>query len=113
MTTGALIAEVRLAAGLSQSALARRAGTSQATISAYESGDKSPSAVTLERLVAACGRRLTTRPAPRTVLRPGAAVLNARGRILAEVLDLAERLPATHKPTTGFPGLPRTNDIAR
>jgi len=55
----ALLREARLAAGLSQRELARRAGTSQPAIARYEGGLATPSWGTLERLAAACGRRLT------------------------------------------------------
>jgi uncharacterized protein len=47
---------MRLAAGLSQRDLARRAGTSQPAIARYERGIASPSWETLQRLAAACGR---------------------------------------------------------
>jgi transcriptional regulator with XRE-family HTH domain len=88
-----LIREARLAAGLTQAQLAARSGTSQATLSAYEGGAKSPSATTLARILAAAGRRLTTTAASRPVVRPGRDELERRGRVLAQVLDLAERLP--------------------
>ncbi len=55
---GALIRDTRVGAGLSQRALAKRAGTSQPAIARYESGVSSPSWGTLERLTGACGRRL-------------------------------------------------------
>ena len=48
----------RRAAGLSQRALARRAGTSQPAVARYERGVATPSLETLQRLTAACGRRL-------------------------------------------------------
>jgi transcriptional regulator with XRE-family HTH domain len=49
---------MRSAAGLSQRALARRAGTSQPAIARYERGVATPAWETLERLAAACGRRV-------------------------------------------------------
>jgi transcriptional regulator with XRE-family HTH domain len=52
---GNLIKQARLTAGLSQRELARRAGTSQATLSAYERGEKSPSVDTLARVVRSAG----------------------------------------------------------
>ena len=60
MTTwaGNLIKLARHDAGLSQRALAKQAGTSQATLSAYETGRKSPSLETLARIVRAAGRDL-------------------------------------------------------
>ena len=54
-----LIKESRLAAGLTQAELARRAGTSQPAIAAYEAGDKVPRVATLERLLEATGASLT------------------------------------------------------
>lgn len=54
----ALVRDTRIAAGLSQRALAQRAGTSQSAIARYEGGVATPSWQTLQRLVAACGQRL-------------------------------------------------------
>jgi transcriptional regulator with XRE-family HTH domain len=61
-----LVRELRLAAGLSQRALARRAGTSQPAIARYERGAATPSWETLQRLAAACGRwvRISTGMVP-------------------------------------------------
>ncbi|MDQ3659574.1 MAG: helix-turn-helix domain-containing protein [Actinomycetota bacterium] len=58
---GNLIKLARLEGGLSQRELARRAGTSQATMSAYETGRKSPSLETLSRIVRAAGQDLRIR----------------------------------------------------
>jgi transcriptional regulator with XRE-family HTH domain len=55
---GALVRDARLAAGLSQRALARRAGTSQPAVARYETGAASPSWETLQRLAEACGKQL-------------------------------------------------------
>jgi transcriptional regulator with XRE-family HTH domain len=57
-TAASLVLEMRMAAGLSQRALAERAGTSQPAIVRYERGGATPSLETLERLARACGRRL-------------------------------------------------------
>lgn len=61
-----LVYELRLAAGLSQRALALRAGTSQPAIARYERGAATPSWETLQRLAAACGRwvRISTGVVP-------------------------------------------------
>lgn len=56
-----LLRKVRTRAGLTQSELARRAGTSQAAVARYESGDVSPMVSTLERLLAAGGFHLDLR----------------------------------------------------
>lgn len=58
---GNLIKLARREAGLSQRELARRARTSQATLSAYETGRKSPSLETLARIVRAAGQDLRIR----------------------------------------------------
>lgn len=90
------IESARRAAGLSQSALAGRAGTSQAAVSAYEAGRKTPSAVTFTRLLAASGARLDIRAARSPVRSPSLAERERRGRILVQVIELAEALPARH-----------------
>lgn len=59
-----LIRELRVGAGLSQRALAQRAGTSQPAIARYERGVATPSWETLQRLAAACGWRLGLDPEP-------------------------------------------------
>jgi transcriptional regulator with XRE-family HTH domain len=53
-----LVRELRLGAGLSQRALARRASTSQPAVARYERGVATPSWETLQRLAMACGRRV-------------------------------------------------------
>jgi transcriptional regulator with XRE-family HTH domain len=55
---GELIRARRQAHGLSQRRLALRAGTSQAAIAAIESGRRSPTVETLERLLMALGEEL-------------------------------------------------------
>ena len=54
----------RVAAGLSQRHLAARAGTTQAMVARYESGEASPTVATLRRLLAACGQRLDLGTSP-------------------------------------------------
>lgn len=58
-----LLRSARRRAGLTQAELARRAGTSRTTVSAYEAGRKSPSTATMERLLQAAGARLAAEPA--------------------------------------------------
>src|SRR5262245_58653184 len=53
MTAGSLIRSARQQQGLSQSELARRAGTSQSAVARIESGRTSPTVETLERLAGA------------------------------------------------------------
>ena len=109
MDAAATIRSVRRQAGLSQGELAARAGTSQATVSAYENGAKEPSTTTFERLLAAAGWRLTVEPSPRhVVVGRTYADLDRAGRVLAEVLALAEALPVRHTPTLRYPPLRRS-----
>lgn len=96
----------RLTAGRTQTELAAEANTSQATISAYESGAKQPSIETLGRLLAPLGYRLTAQPGAAGVRQPSAAELEAAARTLGDVIGLAEALPARHEPTLRFPRLP-------
>jgi transcriptional regulator with XRE-family HTH domain len=53
-----LVRGMRLAAGLSQRGLARRAGTSQPAVARYERGVATPSWETMQRIAHACGRQL-------------------------------------------------------
>jgi transcriptional regulator with XRE-family HTH domain len=62
MEPGELLEQVRFNAGLTQEELARRAGTSRPTLSAYEHGRKSPTADTLARLLAVAGWELAAQP---------------------------------------------------
>src|SRR3954471_506974 len=105
MDAGDAIKRARLRAGLTQHALAARAGTSQATISAYESGRKQPSLATLDRVLAATGARLEVVPGKRTARRPSRRELERVGRTLRDVMELAEALPVKHARALEFPRL--------
>src|SRR3954468_23438199 len=105
MNVPATLRSARRRAGLSQAGLAARASTSQATISAYESGRKAPSVATLERLLAASGARLAVEPAPAPVVDPSPRELSRRARTLVAVLELAAALPTRHEPALRFPRL--------
>lgn len=65
---GSLVNKLRRTAGLSQRALAQRAGTSQPAIARYERDAAVPSWETLQRLAEACGRhlRIDVEPIPAT-----------------------------------------------
>jgi transcriptional regulator with XRE-family HTH domain len=95
-----LLRSVRARAGMSQAELARRSGVPRTVINAYERGARQPAADTLAQLLAAAGSELVARPAPRVNLERNA-------RILEQVLDLAERLPARRRGRLGFPPLQR------
>lgn len=101
-------AELRVArrrAGLTQQELAERTGTSQATISAYENGQRRPSVRTLDRLLAATGSRLVVEHGRQPLLQPSHRQLEHAGRTLVDVLGLADALPSRPKPDLRFPRL--------
>ncbi|RFS87565.1 XRE family transcriptional regulator [Actinomadura spongiicola] len=58
---GNAVRERRLALGLSQAELAKRAGMTQPALSRLESGGPTPTIGTLERLAHALGARLTVK----------------------------------------------------
>ena len=62
MEPGELLERVRGSAGLTQEELARRAGTSRPTLSAYEHGRKSPTVATFARLLSEAGWELAAQP---------------------------------------------------
>jgi transcriptional regulator with XRE-family HTH domain len=107
MEAGATLRSARERAGLTQGELAARAGTSQATVSAYESGSKQPSVATFSRLLAAAGSRLTVEHAGAPLTEPSPAELARNGATLAEVIGLAEALPVRHARTLRYPRLDR------
>jgi transcriptional regulator with XRE-family HTH domain len=107
MDAGSTLQAARTRAGLTQGQLASRAGTSQATISAYENGSKQPTVATFSRLLAAAGARLAVEAAPAQLTEPSPAQLARAGRGLAQVLELAEALPVSHPPDLRFPRLER------
>jgi transcriptional regulator with XRE-family HTH domain len=106
MDIGSMILRVRSESGLTQAELAARSGTSQATLSAYEHGRKTPSARTLGRILAAAGFQLAAEPAERPVSMPSREQLDQRGETLVQVLELAAELPTRHSPTLRYPRLP-------
>lgn len=106
MSPGVQLKAARERVGMTQVELARRAATSQATISAYESGYKRPSVDTLARLLAATGSRLVVESGRQPVQWPSRAQLARSARSLSDVLGLAEALPTRHAPDLRFPRLP-------
>jgi transcriptional regulator with XRE-family HTH domain len=108
MNTGTTLREARDRAGLTQIQLAGRTGTSQATISAYESGRKQPAVETFDRLLAATGTRLVVEVNRPPVVVPSARQRDRNARTLHDVLALAEALPADHDEELRYPRLPAT-----
>jgi transcriptional regulator with XRE-family HTH domain len=93
-TAAEMIRDARIDAGLSQAKLARRAGIPRSVLNAYERGHRQPGANTLASILAATGHRLEVRPM---------VDLERNGRILAEVIDLAESLPRKRRGPLRYP----------
>jgi transcriptional regulator with XRE-family HTH domain len=87
MDVAALIKQARHEAGITQLELAHRAGTAQPAVAAYESGVRTPTLATLERLLDACEHDLQLDASPRT--RRGATSLEQLAPEIAEDLALA------------------------
>lgn len=80
----------------------RRAGTSHATILAYEQGTKTPGAATFLRLLEACGYGVQIRLDRRIRERDGLE----RGEELEQVLRLAEQFPVNVARRMSYPRWP-------
>jgi transcriptional regulator with XRE-family HTH domain len=89
MRAGELVRGLRERHGLSQAALAYRAGTTQQAISRIEQGKVSPTVDTLEHLAGACGEELVLEARPRGVpFEDSHLALSARAPV-AERAELA------------------------
>lgn len=76
MRTNLLIKEARRRAGITQTELARRLGTSQSVIARWESGRDEPSYRNLRRAVQACGFQIDIRLRPRDEHDSGLIAIN-------------------------------------
>lgn len=97
------IRQARLDANLSQVELAARAGTSQSALARYETGAALPTLPTLERLLAACGRRLEIQTPATRGSSPGSSMRGQLGpqasklrRQRRRLLDAAKRHGVGH-----------------
>lgn len=89
-----LLLQARRAAGLTQAALARKAGIPRSVLNAYERGHRQPGAEVFLSVIAAAGFEL----------RLSLWIDEARNaRILVEVIEFAESLPWRPRPTLRYP----------
>jgi transcriptional regulator with XRE-family HTH domain len=104
MDAARTLRRARLGAGLSLRALAGQAGTSHATLAAYEAGRAVPRVDTLDRILRAAGFA-TNIDVER---RPDATdeQRHAKGEELCDALELASMFPARHESTLHFPRFP-------
>jgi transcriptional regulator with XRE-family HTH domain len=94
----ATLLAARSEAGLSQRALAALAGTSGATIAAYERGTKEPRLSTLRRILLAAGMHLEWRYEPLASNRDTGGLTREEARSLALHRAIAARLAADPEP---------------
>ena len=94
----------RLGAGLSLRGLAERAGTSHATLAAYEAGRAVPRVDTLDRILRAAGYATDIEIGRRADAT--AAERRAKGQELLDALELAAMFPARHSRRLRFPRFP-------
>lgn len=88
LSVAATLRQARSSADLSQVDLAARAGTSQPALARYETGASLPTLPTLERLLAACGRRLEIQTPP---AEPSAPVTSIRSQLGPQATELRRR----------------------
>ncbi len=96
-----LIAQIRQTSGLSQAELARRSGLQSSVLSAYEHGRRQPSVSALARIARAAGLELEISPLT------DADALERSGRVLLDVLELADRMPSRPRGELTYPPLIR------
>lgn len=96
---GRLLDRAWVLSGLSLREIARRAGTSHATLSAYRNGRKMPSFATVMRIFDACDLAGDVELSPRVRSRNGID----RGEELEAVLRLAAAFPARPAKTLRYP----------
>jgi transcriptional regulator with XRE-family HTH domain len=99
MSSKRLIADVVAESGLTQAELARRAGLPRSVLNAYVKGHREPGADALLRIAAAGGLKLGLEQR-RPPVDPERA-----GRILNQVLGLAEALPYRPRAEMAYPPL--------
>jgi transcriptional regulator with XRE-family HTH domain len=97
MDPATIIKAVRRRQGLTQAELARRAGTTQPVVSAYERGHRDPGYATLRRLVEAGGEQLVLAAVRTTSDLTPPADVDEHARRLRDVLTLADAIPVRRR----------------
>ena len=97
---GDLIGQARRESGLSQAELARRAGMPRSVLNAYERHHRQPGVDALARIARAAGLEVRLGASTSRRIDPDRA-----GRILVQVLDLAEALPSRRRGPLTYPSL--------
>src|SRR5882672_8443085 len=92
-----LAEQIRAQSGLSQAELARRAGLPRSVVNAYVQGTREPGVEAISRLAAAGGLEL------KLDHRRPPVDANRAGRLLVQVLELAEVLPFKPKADLDYP----------
>ena len=101
MDASSTLRRCRLAAGLTLRSLAETAGTSHATLAAYESGRAVPRVDTLDRILRAAGYASDIELARRADATD--AQREAKGQELLQALELAAMFPARHSRRLRYP----------
>jgi transcriptional regulator with XRE-family HTH domain len=96
-----LIAQIRRASALTQSELARRSGLPASVLSAYEHSRRQPSVSALARIARAAGLELELSP------QSDEAALERAGRVLIDVIELADNMPSKPRGELAYPPLIR------
>ena len=97
--SGNLVAQIHSRSGLSQAELARRAGLPRSVLNVYVRGRRQPGADALARIAAAAGFELSF------VERRPPVDAERAGKILVQVLELAEALPFRPRAEVDTPSL--------
>lgn len=99
MSAAAVVASVLQQSGLSQAELARRAGLPRSVLNAYLHGHREPGADVLLRIAAAGGAKLGVEK------RKPPVDPRRAGKILTQVIGLAEALPYRPRAEMAYPPL--------
>ena len=96
-----LISQIQQTSGMSQAELAKRSGIDASVLSAYLHGRRQPSVSALARVARAAGLELQISPLS------DAAALERAGRVLIDVISLADKMPSRRRGELTYPPLIR------